>query len=349
MNKLIEEKEVNIPGSISYTDFTNIYLNFNFIESELELCRIHEMSHIWLQHHIRGGIFKEKHKNVDHFLLNVAMDYEIAKHIYNDEDEVVLNRKNSRLFHTIKKKDTEMYPNCQYFEEYYFELLKDANRNTRTIDAEHNKCHKDSKNTDGIAKNREVLVKEAKEKSKKIHKKNNIQKHQSLLENYKIKPSLASEIDAIAGRQKISRIKSYRRPARRDGDFFNKGEISKRKTPKITIYVDRSGSFDDTKTMQATQALRKILLKYRGSINHDTLYFNDRLMVKDPIVGSGGTNHQAVVEEIKQSLSQLSIIITDNDDGLSNIPDKLPPIIILPIGCSNTILANKLRVKEVSV
>lgn len=345
---IIKEKPTTIKNAIGYTDFTAIYLNNGLFGKERELVRKHELSHIWLGHNLRGQQFRKDHKNVDHYLLNIAMDLEIAKHIYDENDNLVLSKKRSILNGCIKTSDCDQYPKCQYFEEYYLELEKDADKQLESWDAKLNKFNDKQKKTK--SKTNSQLVEETKKKLNDLKKQQNIQKIQEKLKEYKIKPSLSSEIDAIAGRQKIKRISSYRRPSRIEhSDFFKKGVISRRKTPKITVYVDRSGSFDSDKTQKATETLKNILQKYRGQVDNDTLYFNDKIYVKDPETGNGGTNHQIVVDEIIRSNSELSIIITDDDYGLVNKPERLPKTIIIPIGCQNTPLARELGVMEMTI
>ncbi len=342
MKHLIKEKPTT-NGEIGYTDFTAIYISGQLVGKERELVVKHELSHIWLQHNLRGIKFKKNRKETDHTLLNVAMDLEIAKHLYDEHDFKTIKSRYSLVNGGITQEDCKKYPNCQYFEEYYLELEKEQKQNLKSWDTANKFDLKDKTKSS----QRRESVAQAKEKIRELNKQRSIQKHQLKLREYKIKPSLASEIDAVAGRQKIARIKSYRRPNRIESEFFSKGTISIRKTPKITIYIDRSGSFDVQKTSEATNTLRKILSKYRGSIINDVLYFNDELMEKDPMIGNGGTNHQAVVDEIVKSQSELSIIVTDDDDGLSEIPKNLPKTLIIPIGCQHTSIARKLGVIEV--
>lgn len=347
MTELVKELPAR-NGAIGYTDFTAIYIRSSVHGNERGLVRKHELSHIWLQHNLRGIDFEKHHKNVDHYLLNVAMDLEIAKHLYDNDDLGVIERPRSSLMGAITQKHCEKYPSCMYFEEYYLELEKQKNNLLKSFDAKHNKFSKSKKSDKKRSK--ESIVSQAVEKAKKLKKHQTVQKIQGKLDQYRIKPSLASEIDAVAGRQKIVRIDSYRRPSRNESlDFFKKGRISKRKTPKITIYVDRSGSFDSSKTAKATETLKKILSKYRGQVRADALYFNDNLTESDPKIGNGGTNHQIVVDEIVKSNSELSIIITDDDDGLHTIPNKLPKTIIIPVGCNRTAIADKLGIIEVSL
>ena len=350
---MIKEIKIKEKGVVAYTDFSAIYLSEFLVGDDYEVARIHELAHIWLQHQIRAEIFKGKNKNIDNHILNLALDCEIAIHIYTDNDDAVINRPRTRLTGGIDKKFIKKLKS-KYAEEIYFELLK-SGKNAKNFDkhifkksGEKNKNIKDVKDIINKAKKESKKIKDTakKQKSQKQFKKQ--------ISDFKPpKPSLSSEIDSVFGRNKIRRERSYRRPSRieHNNDFFKKGMISKKKIPKLTVYVDRSGSFCSDKTAKATSTLKNIIEKYRGKIKQDAIYFNDILFSADTGVGSGGTNYNAVIKHIADNNSELSVIITDDDSSekVDNIKIELKKIIIIPVGCDNTDLARKYNIKEIII
>lgn len=337
--------------ALGYTDFTAIYLSNWLVGDELEVVRKHELAHIWLQHRIRTQIMLKQYGKLNKYLLNIALDLEIAKHIYDKHDENVITQQRGLLNNTVTPAHCLEYPNCEYAEEYYAELIKNPPKTTIiSIDADGNaeiELPEDMKDLDD--KDIKDIIDNAKKQFEHDKKNRAQQKTQADLKNFKPpKPSLSSEIDKYLGRYRVDRVKSFRRPPRRESEFIKKGFISVPKTPKMTIYVDRSGSFCAEKTANATSRLHDVLLKYRGRISHDVIYFNNTLMHVDPMEGSGGTNYQCVLDDIMKTRAALSIIITDNDGvNITNVPNNLPNILVVRIGCSSTELASKLRVPEV--
>jgi hypothetical protein len=351
-------KEIKIKGRnpIAYTDFSAIYLSNYLTGRDYEVARIHELSHIWLQHQTRTEIFRENNKNINNELLNVALDYEIAKYIYTPEDNLVFSTPRSYLASGIST-DMANKISSKYAEEIYFELLKSKNKNKNFDKHIFKKINKKIETRNGIKtdidKNNiiEKAIKEANKYKKNYKIENNKKQLKNDISSFKApRPSLSSEIDCLFGRNKIIKVKSYRRPSRRnenDNIFLTKGSISVKKIPKITVYVDRSGSFSNDKTLLATETLKKIILKYRGKIKQDTIYFNDNIFYIDSGVGDGGTNYNAVMQHIEKNKSELSIIITD-DDYAENNNEKIDKkrIIIIPIGCNNTLLSRVYGIRE---
>lgn len=349
----MEIKETKIKGRnpIAYTDFTGIFLSEVLNSKDEEVARIHELSHIWLQHYTRGISFKEK-GGIDNNLLNIAMDMEIAIHIYTKEDESVIYSPTSFLHGGITKKDTLEYKSL-YFEDIYYELLKKEQKG-KCFDSH---IFKDSKKQSKIISDKSKIVSSAIEKSKKDRKERKVkkdkefaaQKVNQIEKDSKIiipKPSMASEIDKVLGRGKIERVDSYRRPNRNQGQFLKKGRISKNRTPYIVVYVDRSGSFDSSKTQEATEELNNIIKKYRTKIKRDIIFFNDKLFLEDTGVGNGGTNYQAVIDNIFIDNPAIAIIVTDDDNASNvNVPNIKSKVIIKMVGCNNTDIAKRLRGK----
>ncbi len=347
----IEEVRFNgrIPA-IAYTDFTKIYLSWSLTGKQLEVARIHELSHIWLGHRLRLQTLKEEKGEVNHTLWNIAADLEIAKHIYTPEHNKTIKAPFSFLKNCITTEDTEKYVS-EYAEGYYDELLeeKQDQQEGKSFDGDGNDFSgEDSK--EGTESKEEVVAKAKSTAEEFMEKQAERSKCEQLHEKMKSfnppKPSLASEMDMVFGRTKLSRVSSYRRPNRIESEFIIKGEVSKKKQPKLTVYVDRSGSFDDSKTLSATRRLEEVMKKYRGRILHDTIYFNDKLLKLDPKEGDGGTNYEAVIDYIMTNKSELNVVITD-DDFCPDFQGKLPKTIVIPVGCKNTVFAEKTRSVEV--
>ncbi len=166
------------------------------------------------------------------------------------------------------------------------------------------------------------------------------------------RPSLGSELEAALSRIGTKRERSYRREARREGvdpSLATKGRALSPSAPRVTAYVDRSGSFNASKTAQSEQALDRAMAKYRGRIRLDSVYFSDEILDHDPGRGVGGTNYQCVIDAINRDRSAVSVIITDNDTNWDlNIPQGMGKILIIPIGCATTWLATKVG-KEVTI
>lgn len=331
--------------AIAYTDFRFVFLS-SLLSSkdEYDTALIHEVGHIWLQHQLREKKIREQKKdNFKRKYWLIAVDMEIAKHIYNDNEANIINRPRSILNGGITQEHTEKYPDCVYAEDFYEQLLLNDNQLESKFHSEYIESDED------IKESVEELVENAKKEVEKLQKQKQVEQTQQKINNFTPpKPSLASEIDKYLGRAKILRKASYKRPARRENpDFLKKGMANHLQTPHMTLYVDRSGSFTPQKTTEATQLIGTILKKYRGRITNDVIYFNNTLLREDPMRGDGSTNYQAVVDNIIKERAKLSIIITDNDgytkpEGLSAIP----PTIVVPVGTQRTVVARELNLNE---
>ena len=90
-----------------YTDFVKAYVSQDFGPRDREILVKHELAHIYLQHNVRGMEIPDK----DFMLWNVALDLEIAYHIYTDEDEAVLQSPFSALgrYQCITKKHCDVF------------------------------------------------------------------------------------------------------------------------------------------------------------------------------------------------------------------------------------------------
>ena len=358
MKKIVGIPEIRFNGtepSIGYTDGTYIYLSRSVLkQDELNTLRIHESSHIWLNHFNRSKAIP----NCDSQLWNIASDMEIALHIYGPEEEASIKRPRSSLAKGITKEHCKKYPDCVYAEDFYNALMKEKEEALERFKNFIQDMVKDTNETPEQNENSDtnkIPVPELIEKTKKniqeqkeeARKQKQLAEIQKQVSNFKPpKPSLASAIDMYVGRTKVTREASYRRPPRRENDYLRKGMVSKPKSPALTVYVDRSGSFCPAKTAEATRKLKEVLVKYRGKVTMDTVYFADNLMKEDPGKGGGGTNYTAVIENIKKDKAQLSIIITDDDCCSYEGKQLEQKVIVIPIGCEKTSIAEKIGAIE---
>jgi predicted metal-dependent peptidase len=347
--------------SVGYTDFTSVYISREVVRvDERETLLLHELSHIWLRHRSRGSAKCLKQKSINGIwnnkLWNIACDLEIAYHIYTDKDDDMITRPRSSLSGAIRKIHCEDFTGAKYAEEFYDLLLekKEAEKLYVSIDSDGNlEITDENRNTPNIP-NIEELVEEVKKKINEqisqIKYERSKQQAQYSVNNFTLpKPSLSSIMDRYFGRSVIGRVKTYRRPNRRadSTNLILKGISSIPKTPKLTIYVDRSGSFSLEKTKDSIDYINKLLLKYRGRVRSDVLYFNNTLLVNDPMCGAGGTNYQSVIDNIYKDRSELSIIITDDDSAYGvSVPKNFPKCIVIPIGCTTTHIAKIIGATE---
>jgi len=334
--------------AIAYTDFACVYLSYLLFGETFDLAYRHECGHIWLQHNHRTKMLMDlEGKSFNHKIWNIATDLEIAKHLYNQDDDLIINKIRSPLKGGIQYSHTEKYPDYVYAEDFY-QALKD-----KAEEIEHKCCHLKTDKSQPIdtIEPVEELIAKAKKLNDDLVKTKQQEETQKKINLFKPpKPSLTSEIDKHLGRAKIKRVSSYRRPNRRqddtNNDLIKKGAVNILFSPRLTLYIDRSGSFNQDKTNTATFLIETILKKYRGRIKNEVLYFNDTLIVQDPKIGQGGTNYQAVIDNIIREKAQLSIIVTDDDVYNGDIPKKLPNTIVFPVGTQKTDIASKLGLLE---
>lgn len=362
------ERFIGLKPSIGYTDFVSAFVSLAINDTqELELLFRHECSHIWLQHLERFlNLSKKEGVNFDRTRWGAAADLEIALHIYDDYDDKIINKPRSLLNGGICKKHCEEYPQCVYAEDFYY-ALKNKPLENQSHDSESNQYDQDNspESSKELTKEelkeiidaaKEEVEKEAKNLKSEIEqqrKQKEFKEIENSFKNFAPRPTLGSEIDIVLGRAAILRKKSFKRPNRRDeGDFLKKGTASQITTPKVIIYVDRSGSFSPEKTEKATETLKRILQKYRSKIERDVIYFHDNLFYKEP-KSSGGTNYIAVVKDIVKNNPELAIIITDDDYCEEEcgriIKEYNGKLITIPIACPNTSLSKIISSKDLPI
>lgn len=321
-------------SAIGYTNGAEIVISSALSTDEREVVLWHEKSHILLQHTLR---LPEAQK-VDRFMWNVACDLEIARHMYTADHEWVIKKPRSRLTGGIVHADTEKYPGCEFAEEFYNALIEQAdNKGLSPIDSLGDAEKETLKGE--VAKALRELSEEAAQKASATA----IQQHKESLARFRLRLSLAGEMDAVLAYGKAVRRRTYARPSRRvTGEFLAKGTKSILKVPKVIVYVDCSGSFTPEKTQTARARLSQILLRYRSSVTKDVKYFSDKVFseVDSPYAG-GGTNYMDVLADINDCRPEVAVILTDADRN-ADLPQLAggTKVIVIPIGCSATWLAS---------
>ena len=341
--------------SIGYTDQRFVYISVEVPEHERETLIKHEKCHMWLRHDLR------RPQNAEVYQWMVACDIEIALNIYNAEDEAIIHNPNNVLYGGITRKNLEknlpnLPKNLRYAEEIYDWLIE----NSESIDYPQRKSQsdeiqdrKDGEETEAAYELVEAALEEIKKDIEKLEAQRKIktQKHEAQGETKKRKHSLAGLLEpTIKKHFALARKSSYKRPSRRESDFIKKGTTTVRRTPHIFIYLDRSGSFDATKTSDANGKIKKILSKYRHTVSNSVFYFNDTILDHDTKKGDGGTNYKAVVNHIIDNAPQIAIVITDDDhcEDLKDMGKLITDIIVYPIGCRKTHFAQKINSMEIA-
>lgn len=348
-------------GEIAKTDFVNIYITNGLDKYEFNVVLKHEQAHIWLEHNRRLP------KEVDFKLWNMACDMEIARNIYTKEDVEIIKRPFSRLSKGILS-DTfpELPSNLMYAEEIY-EWFKNNPPPTIEIslqdivDALKNPVSK-GKDSSSDKMKKEIVkeirkkfkkedLKEIKEKLEKLFSKVADETTVLLISEIKNRiPSLTEEIDS-ALRNRVDRLRSYRRPSRRtySNDFLDKGRVTKANPPLVEIFVDRSGSFTPDKTKIAKDKLSNILKKYGASVKHDVWFFgNGKLSSK--LSPGGDTPYHLIYRHLLLTKPKIAIVITDDDAVSSHVKEiKNQKILCVPIGCNKTELSKYIGGIDVSL
>lgn len=341
---------------LAYTDFASIFIYKHISNDERAVLLKHEQAHIWLQHNSRARTLAKIHlSKVDNRLLNIAFDTEIATHLYTPEDLSLIENPRTILHGGITRESVKgLTDDLLYAEEIYQWLLE----HPESVDG------KSSCDTDAMGEPKDIqeskdvsveqvadLIEQAKDAVAEIE---SDQKSSAVVAakcNPKnVKPSLASEIDAVL-RARHEHIRCFRRPSRRDEDgIIKKGAINLIKRPKVEVYLDRSGSFTPDKTRHANHAVKVALSKYSGKIDHDVAFFgDDRLDWGTDKIKGGNTPYNLVVDAINGSKSDIAVIITDDDqcpDVLLKTPTK---IIVIPIGCASTNIGKLLGAIEIGI
>lgn len=341
----------------AYTDYSAVYVSTSLAGEQRRTALRHERAHIWLQHQSRcAALTSQMGEALNRKAWNIAADLEIAKHIYTSRDDAALMEPRSALNGGIRLCHCDEYPGAEYAEEFYAAIMASAPpEGAASMDGE---ASDEASAGNGLDASHlgdvGELVADARSQSDAASDEADCAasaaQAQRSIANFKPpKPSLSSLIDMHIGRTVRTRSDSYRRPSRRRAasDLIAKGAVTKQKTPRMTVYVDRSGSFSPEKTAASLKAMAACLMKYRGRVDCDVIYFADALMSIDPGRGCGGTNYQPVIDQIVADRAEISIIVTDADSAAGvAVRGRLPPVVVVPIDCQVTSIGQMLHAEH---
>lgn len=344
--------------AIGYTDYSRVYISELVTDrAQYQTLHRHECGHIWLQHQLRGvRLRKDEGRTFDVRRWNISADLEIARHLYDSNDEAAICSPRSWLRGGICAEHVAQYPDCTYAEEYYFSMKEqpmmdadshDGMANTATGEQIEDQDNNLTESIESLIKSATKLVAESVAAQNEIWRGIDVQAD---IKNFKPRPTLASDIDHRLGRPALARVRSYRRPSRREciSEMIKKGVTTVARTPKVSIYIDRSGSFTPVKTEAANIALNHILRKHRARIARDVWYFSDYVSSSELL--GGGTNYVAVAKHIRDAAPELAIVLTDDDMCDPKAADILSgeKVIVIPVGAQATNLARILGAKELN-
>jgi len=359
---IIEEKYFDgLHPAPAYTDFRRIFISRSLSGHQMDVMRKHARCHIWLQHNVR------KPQNANSEMWELACDAEIALNIYTDEDDYIINRPRSLIASAITRQNLpkDLPKELIFAEEIYdwlaaqpeakqlqFPKSQDGQANSYddSGDEKNDENLKPDDILDLISKTKNFLENLDKEKSQKAQSAASRQTMEEFKESRaeQRKFTLYGAIEAeLTACYVVSRKKSFRRPSRRENpDFIQKGVAKTRSRPHIIVYCDRSASFDEKKTREATEKISDICRKYRANIKVDVLYFNEQILSEDPPCGEGNTNYKAVRDNIFSNNPEIAIVITD-DDNCEELSPVTSKVLVVPIGTKRTFFATRIGGKDV--
>lgn len=357
--------------SPGWTDYKHIHILNQITGDDERVLLTHESSHVWLNHDQRCKPLADKR------LAAVACELEIARAIYTQEDNKIIERSYSPIKGGYTASSMPELPKeLVYLEDIYDWLVKnqpelpkdkgcqackektgdaqpigdgkqkgDAPDDTGTPDdAQGGNQASEGENEDtGAGNDPAKLVEQVK---KKLDHAASIAAGE-LAARIKVKRSfLASEIEALNSDARKKKL-SYSRPNKRKLDQeFSRGYKRQLAKPKVIIYVDRSGSFTPEKTEKAQSILAKLLSRYQTTINASTVYFTcGRIWDREP-TDNGDTPYQAVVNHIAEQTPALAIVITDDDPLNVNTRKLAARTLVVPVGCKTTDFAKHFNLKE---
>lgn len=332
--------DLEVPGR---TDGMVIEISSSLSHDERKVVLLHELGHILL-----GHVPKSKYRNYDPRISNLAGDAEIAITMYGDDEEEVMGRPRSQLDGGITRQWVkENAPGCRTFSELYEHLKK----NGKTEDDGNVwpmpvNTPGDGESDDGKDLPPSVIeaLKEACKEAitKKVNGLSAVSKIEKM-SAIKPKPRRKGVSDYVAevADEALARRRSWRRMSRRPNDpFLKKGVVSERTRPKVSVYVDRSGSFNQDKTMEAEKELEILSRRYGYIVDFDSFFFGGTLSAKDDIRNMS-TNYAAVADHIISTRPRLAVVITD-DDPCDNLParPKETRVVVKTIGCTSSNFAS---------
>lgn len=341
VRKPIASMHKHAPG---YTDFVRIYIASELNRAEYRTTLRHEQAHVWARHNMRVP----PDARADEWM--IACEMEIARSIYDDADLATITAPRSRL-NGAYLPDTipDMPADLLLAEDIYQWLVDHPHESPEQSSCGCGCTHTEPDATDDGAPapmsigdiRAEMDAQEGRQRAAAVA----LADYAELLHR---RPSLTEAIDAHL-RVRVERESSYRRPSRRDvPGAILRGRRTEPRPPRVEIFVDRSGSFDEAKTASAEQSLSTILARYGASIRSDVWFFGaGELRARDSRHG-GDTPYPLIAEHLLRSRPKLAIVITDDDQcgPLPSIPHGTH-ILCMPIGCTHTAFAPAIGAVEV--
>jgi len=324
----------------AWTKHGVIYIKESASPAERKVLLRHELGHILYRHTEQAEKLKHHPE-----LSNIAGDGEIAISLYDQDDLDVMNAPRSMLKNAITPEWVEKNaPGCATYVEIYDHLKK----NSIEIDvpAFCKMSQEASSQNSSKRSNGSITPREVKEILKKLESSLEQQATYKQAETRRAVAPRRGIEDAFTeiATEALARIPSYRRPARRgDDSFLRKGKSVKLTRPKVTVYVDRSGSFTPEKTADAEKALTDLAERYSAIVDMDTFRFSDCVYRGESnTLGGRGTNYIGVAAHIIQEQPRLAIVITDNDscETLPELPAKTK-IYVKVIGAHSSAFGKK--------
>jgi predicted metal-dependent peptidase len=343
-----------------------IHINESLNDHEKNVILKHELGHILLQH-IEQAIAH----NHEPELANIAGDCEIALALYDSQDEQAINQPRSQLNNGITREFVEQHaPGKTTYLEIYKALKKNKNfqvkENFSTLSLlassqgeqagkpGESQASGGDKKSGGGKKSGGAGKPVSKKAIKKILKKlkEQLRSQSNKIKVGRVKPSPprkgVNEYVEQAVIEAIGRIKNYRRPARRESPFILKGRSNIISKPRISLYLDRSGSFTPEKTREAEDKIKKIAKRHEAILELDSFEFSDDL---GKTVNHGqGTNYALVAEHIADTKPRIAIVLTDNDGCPKLTPSpKGTQVLVVPIGTTTSSFATEIKAELVNM
>jgi hypothetical protein len=272
----------------------------------ISLALRHELAHVVLQHLLR----RKQHGCEYDQLANIAADVELSQW-YNPEDNQFINRFCPTSCYVGNPKFKKYHSST--FEEIYDDLLKDAKVVTITFDSLGD-C-KDGEYEELPEELQEVIQGILEDIKKEMVSRTEV--------TYLRTPRRTGEVKFSKSANALFEIESdyleIIRPTKKRSFLFENPIYSgtkiifpskhklRRKSATVHVFVDRSGSMDETKTKAAEDVVEK--LGHHKGLSLVKHIFSDDI---DNSIG-GGTNYDGIVQYCKQFEIPNVIVITDND------------------------------------
>lgn len=341
---------------VGYTDFERVWLSPDLAGQDRDIAMIHECSHIWLGHRGRSKAAQKAHGAAfDPHTWNVALDCEIAQHVYTKEQTAHIANHQGLL------KGGIVWPmdgaSGEFAEEIYASIMAMTPENRPCERSKHlpppqgAPADQDALGApadpnalsgpgaaqdagpDAAGPDAPMTKTELRQAIKQIEERFG----ERLTKPVTRKSKLSSDIAALA-RTAERRIRSTSVASRRqlDKTLVLPGYRAAKFAPKVEIFVDRSGSFDQAKTQASLAQVEKLIAKYGAKIKREIFYFGDgKLRKDDPRVGYGDTPYHLIYNHLKLSQPALAVVITD-DDHCASAPAIPVPVRVLCVGSTSS-------------